>query len=127
MKDLTHELEQATEGSRELDVRIAVKVGYDFEDVHGKRFSQAIQQCPEMPYNAIDSWHVPNYTTSLDAARSLSNWVLIQASDIAADGLAFVELGDPSRSPSVEVHGIHANLVLAWCVAALKAREQADG
>lgn len=66
---------------------------------------------------------IPRFTESLDAARGMSNWVVLYASDIGADGLALVQLGDPSRSPTVEVSGIHPSLVVAWCIAALKARQ----
>lgn len=108
MLDLIARLEAAAEGSRELDTSIGRT--YDLPPL-----SREVDGAPR-------SW--PHYTTSIDAARSLSNWMLIYASDIGADGLAMVKLGNPSlSSPSLEVYGIHSDLIIAWCIAALKARE----
>jgi len=78
------------------------------------------------------SWHhteeePPTYLHSLDAARTISTWVLIHASDIGADGLPLVVLGNPATTPAGEVRAIaycggeHA-LVAAFAAAALLAR-----
>lgn len=132
MTALISELERAREGSRELDAKITALV--ERRTITHDDKGRMLGRADDPPHDicilywpgGTDYPFVKRYTTSLDAVRSLSNWVLIRASDIAADGLALVELGDPSRSPSVEVTGIHADLILAWCIAALKAREQAD-
>lgn len=63
-----------------------------------------------------------NFTQSWSAARSLTDWVLITASDIAGDGLAFVVLGNPSVSPSPSVNAISSTVIGALCAASLKAR-----
>lgn len=67
----------------------------------------------------------PPYTTDLNAARSLSNLVLLHAGEITADGMALVELGD-TGSPVKTYKGIASRLEMAWCVAALKARQADD-
>lgn len=99
MKDLIAKLEAAPEGSRELDAEIAMALGEVYS-----------------PYDRVRL-----YTTDLTAARSLSDWMLLYASDIGADGLAVVRLGDPASSR--EVVGIHARLEIAWVIAAIKAIE----
>ncbi len=69
----------------------------------------------------------PQWTRDLNAVRELSNWILIHASDIGADGFPLVELSDPSTSPPRIARGIglcggpHA-LTRAWLAAALRAR-----
>lgn len=72
----------------------------------------------------LNWFNVPAYTTSLDAAATLSTWMLISASDIEADGLPAVRLGDPSPRQGIkEVLGLCGRtLALTWCAAALKAR-----
>ena len=64
------------------------------------------------------SWKIPYYTTSFDAARTISNWVLLHLSDIGADGLPYAKLGNPGES--TEVTGIGATIELALCIAGVK-------
>ena len=113
LSNLISRLEAAEGPSRELDRAIADELGtvttYQVDD--------------DEDYGPFGStrWHWPHYTASLDAARTISNWVLITASDIAGDGLAFVRLGNPSKSSSLEASGCHNHLSIAWCIAALYA------
>lgn len=120
---LADRCEQATGPDRELDGAIATSLGWT--DVHGSVLRADFQG--GRPPGVIDWWdHVPRFTASLDAARTISEWVLLHASDIGADGLALVELGNPTTTPTGLVRGVgygggqHA-LVLALCAAALRA------
>ena len=116
LQSLIERLEKVEGPDRELDRAIhALEFPCDLFDGPP---DDPVYQEPNSPL-----WfNVPTYTASLDAAVGLSNWILLHASDIGADGLPLVQLGDPSRSPVVEVTGIHQRLVIAWCIAALKAR-----
>lgn len=101
-------VEKATEGYPELDVLITRAIfGYK----------------PDQPL-----WYADKYSRSLDAARTLANdKILVQLSDIGADGLPLAVLADPSTTPTGEWQGIAATLPLAWCAAALRSRlESAD-
>lgn len=66
-----------------------------------------------------------NPTRSIDAARSIcKDAMVVQASEIGADGLPMVWLvTDTSTSPVIDYIGIASTIELAWCIAALKARE----
>ena len=122
--DLIERLERGELGG--MDAEIAAHVGIRHQPRRTKDGKSKGRQWLVDSHGGIETWanHPPPFTTSLDAARSLSDWVLIYASDIGADGLAMVKLGDPGRSPSPEVVGIHASLEIAWCIAALRAAEK---
>ena len=70
---------------------------------------------------------VPSFTSNLNDARSISNWLLVYASDIGADGLALATLADPGYSPPLEATGMHSSLEIALCIAGLKARQLDEG
>lgn len=117
--ELIAELEQTTSGandSRKLDIAVA-------DEVFGKGILVAD------PFSGKETmWYSNNkliplrhYTISLDAARSLSNWVLLHLGDIGADGLPYAVLGDPSQTPPKEATGIGATIELALCIAGVKA------
>jgi hypothetical protein len=60
--------------SRSLDCLVATCTGYEREDVHGRKFFDALQRFGTAAMGDADtaeSWGVPNYTTSLDDALSL--------------------------------------------------------
>lgn len=106
MSDLITRLEAATEGSRELDVEIYGEILFPTLLTRQQAFNLA-----------------PFYTTSINSVRTLGG-LLVFASDIGADGLPMVKLVfDTSTTPVIEYTGIAATLELAWCIAALKARE----
>lgn len=68
--------------------------------------------------------YTPPWHRSFDAARSISTWIITHASDIAADGMAMVELSDtggPCRPVNI-VRGIASTLPAALCAASLRAR-----
>lgn len=121
---LIEQLEASEEGSVRLNSEITVAIG---KADHIARV--VLENGPDsyIPTTAGGQWvdDVP-YTTDLTTARNLSNWLLLYASDIGADGLAMVTLADPSTSPVKEVTGIHGRLVMAWVIAAMKAREADD-
>lgn len=66
---------------------------------------------------------VPAYTASLDAAMTLVDryGVLLHLSDIKADGLPMCIIGDSATAREFKGIGT-ANLALALCAAALRAR-----
>lgn len=106
--------EQATGPDRELDAAIYIVV------VRGENPA-------DFRINPQFAAYIPKYTASLDAARSISDAMLIHASDIGADGLPMVGLvADTSTSPPIEHTGIARTLELAWCAAALRARAQME-
>ena len=117
--DVIELLENSSEGSRELDAKVAIASGNVPEDTNfwrnpffAGRYSDGNSYIKE----------VPKFTTSLDATRKLSDWVWLVASDIAADGLGYVKLGNPLTS--TEVSGIHSKLEIAACIAALKSLKE---
>ena len=114
MKDLIHELKQATEGSRELDWNI-------------HKFLNIVTDMGEYRTTMVGVW-LPHYTTSLDAALTLVpegwEWELEwEHSTVAETEIARCKMGDPLLFIDPEA----ATPALALCIAALKAREQADG
>ncbi|MDX5370359.1 MAG: hypothetical protein LPL29_13385 [Alphaproteobacteria bacterium] len=110
-------LEESPGPDIKLDVMITALVEPGWEAVDGsltlRRWSD---KCAEWHYK-----YPPKFTNNIQLARDLSSWILLQASDIGADGLAVVVLGNPDTSPAGEVRGIHACLEIAWCIASLKA------
>ncbi len=126
---LIYELETSLKNNRELDYRIAFVIQWRpneqddpkfaksfalHENAHGYKMAWAAHRFTDQ------SWKIPYYTTSLDAARSISDWVLIFLGDIGADGLPYAVLGDPSMTPPGEVNGIGATIELALCIAGIK-------
>lgn len=60
------------------------------------------------------------WTRKWEAARSLSDWILVHASDIGADGLPLVHLADPETGR--EAKGVAGRtLTLTYCAAACRA------
>lgn len=112
MTDLIARLEAAETGSRELDLCIWCQIEYGGQPTEGNVFKRGLVLNNQ-----------PHYTTSLDVARSLSNWVLLQLSDIGADGLALAVLGNPAVSPAVEVSGVHSSPIMALCIAGMKTKQ----
>lgn len=131
MKEIIEELEKTPHGSRHLDWKIHLLINPEKSHLKDCKWKQARwddeailvwkNDCKDFDAVWDDEEHVPNYTTSLDAAREMSNWLLISASDIGADGIAEVYLGNPKISQIV--HGIHSRLATAWCIASLRAIE----
>ena len=119
--NLITRLEAAKGPDRELDAEIAKHLGWTtfifggagpcWKDTNGRIMAEC-----------------PHYTGSIDAARTISSdTLLVHASDIGAKGLPLVRLVmDTSKSPIIEHHGIARTLELAWCIAALKAREESN-
>lgn len=82
-------------------------------DVDG-RIARSIKRRPDpRPFT-------PNYTSNLNDARNITDWLLLYASDIHADGLAIAEFG--CISPTYAVMGITGQLPLAIATAALRAQ-----
>lgn len=68
---------------------------------------------------------LPSYSTSFDAARSITNWILVLCSDIHADGLSLVDLADTSALLVKSAIGIGGrNLALTLSAAGLRALAQ---
>lgn len=123
---LIKRLEEATKGSKELNAAIwqavdqkASRIAYN----DARAFTNRDWSDEEKDKKARDKMarYAPDYTTSLDAARSLGG-MLVFASDIGADGLPLVKLVfDTSTAPVIEYCGIGRTLELSWCIAALRA------
>ena len=128
MNELIKELEEATEGNRELDIDVALTIKPDHR-VHSRHPNVTL-----VPKKLVDRarrgyyWSVPHYTTSLDAALILvpEDWGLDLTLLITAR----------KKEPSIHMFKYGAGLddeknifveastpALALCIAALKARE----
>jgi len=134
MDELIRKLEDAQVGSRELDIEIFLRINKvlkkEFDDYGGIGwFVEEEDEPGECSASNFICWErsaeycvkIPLYTTSLDAARSITDCVLINLSDVAADGLALAQVGDPRKTPSESYLGMHANLVIALCLAQILA------
>lgn len=78
---------------------------------------------PSTPEYVGTVFDVPYYTSSFDAALLLrpDGWVIITISEIGADGLSYVELGNPgSNGKAIGAAG--RDLILTFAAAALRAR-----
>ena len=117
---LIEELEAATEGSRELDARIAQAAYPDLRQGGGGLW-----------YLHDVHVRIEPYTTSIDSALTLvpAGWLwglhLNDIRDIFGGGLtqAFVREASDDRAAAYH-HAEAASAALALCIAALKAREQ---
>lgn len=128
MDELIEKLEKATGPDRELDLSIADVFGF-------KQTIVNLSACPPL-FPKADKfkgiWRdgsktaCPKYTLSIDAALTLTDLILLQLSDIGADGLPFAVLGDPSPTPTREYIGIASSKAKAICIAALRARKQTN-
>lgn len=121
MTTLITQLENLKGPSREVDAEIAKAMGW-------KSFTwEFAGRCGltwYAPLNSVGHPQPPNYTGSIDAARSIcKDAMVVQASEIGADGLPIVRLvTDTSTSPVIDYVGIASTIELAWCIAALCAR-----
>lgn len=138
LSTLIEELENAREGSRGLDARIAVMADYDYTDVHGWKFIEVFWYFRSLTASDIDSWHVPHYTTSLDAALMLVPEGLSASATQHGNGRGSAEIWrwaaekfatDPEDMKRRNGSFTHQNIgaatpALALCIASLRAREQ---
>ncbi len=117
MPTLIERLEAATWPNRELDAEIALATGWEFDP----KFLILQWTSPD---GQISKPSPPNFTSSIDAARSIcKDAMVVQASEVGADGLPMVRLvTDTGTSPVIEYIGIASTIELAWCIAALRAR-----
>ena len=126
--DLITELEQAKEGSRELDLAVATEIDWLERGVSLRQFRE------KFPAGNPLHWGFPHYTASIDAALTLvpKGWWI---SRIYQDEDGFeVMLIDPSSDEGMgtpnyveavlmaDGNGI-PTIALALCIAALRARE----
>lgn len=112
-------LEALTGPSREVDAEIAKAVGWSFEP-------EFLTLKWTSPNGEISRAAPPQFTSSLDAARSICQGAMIvYVNEIAADGLPYMQLCTSTDPPTVH-DGIGATIEIAWCIAALKAREAAN-
>lgn len=144
--DLIKRLDGAENGGRDLDVHIGIaagiggRIGSDFafsEGEHwrkglGKRLEDAVNDWPKSISNIAIFWHVPQYSTSLDAIISL----------VESDGGFLWEIGtaeceatitwetQPSYwneravGESYQADGTTFNPALAMCIAFFKALKE---
>lgn len=108
---LIKRLEAATGPDRKLDDEIALVTGWGFDP-------EFLTLQWTSPDGQISKSLPPNFTGSIDAARSIfPNAMLIYANEIGADGLPYVQLCTNTSTNPVTVHaGIGATLEIAWCV-----------
>lgn len=123
---LITQLEQAVEGSRELDTEIALVFGY----LHPKRGPIANAPSSDDPRVIAAAWQVPHFSTSLDAAISLIPEGAVWHVMTDYGDLNRAKVG-PANNPSASIYGprsedfISADAstpALAVCLCALKAR-----
>jgi hypothetical protein len=109
--------------SRELDDEILLACGWNYEvDEQDPNVYRAWWTSPNGHGSYYDG-DQPSPLTSLDAGRDLTDWLILDAGDIQADGLALVRLGDGGRNGEPqEVVGIASTLKAAMVIAALKSK-----
>lgn len=124
------ELERATEGSLEIDGKIAEAVGWCFVPAH--TLSKAKWLPPDWSDPATDDCFLepPAFSRSLDAARTLVSdnaawWEIRKMSSATSPmrgrGMFHARVGNSWGEQGYLVQ--HNNPALALCAAALKARE----
>lgn len=130
--DLVAKLEAATEGSRELDIEIALASGWtplQVECVDGP----ATFYCEPGMHGAFTA--VPKFSDSLDAALSLVpegfNWAVYGHWRLPIEKPVFRYSATVEVNDGKNVTGEHSaeatTPALALCIAALKSRHQAHG
>ena len=132
MKDPLKKLEAATEGSRELDSFLANSLGWHsanpcFEQVrYWRQFDPENYTYESISWSPPDDWgggpwgaKLPHYTTSIDAALTLvpDGWTITLHHGYRISA----SLRDQNTGRAVKIYA--SSLVLALCIAALKARE----
>lgn len=111
LPSLIQRLEEAPGPCPKLDAEICeVQLRLIVPNVTWQQLRHVVEQVP------------CSYTSSFDLARGLSKWVLVHASDIGADGLPLVRLGNPGNVMIVLGVGQgDKGLARAMCAAALQA------
>lgn len=132
--DLIKRLEEATEGSRELDVWISFAIGdyvaHDQNDIEkcAREWCELNEYDPGEGYGvpyvscAADTVGIPRYTTSLDAAMTLvpEGWWFL---DLTQDDGGW-QAGVIKPGYETGTDGPMATGPIALCIAALKAKDQ---
>ena len=145
MDELIARLEAAEKGSRELDARVGVatgiggRIGTDvswqegkhWREGKGKRLEDAIRDWPESAATIAIFWNVPQFTTSLDAARALLlegwRWVKPMKNTEKEVIQVYPTEWDESKPWGDWLQtGTAATVELAFCSAALKARQEKE-
>ena len=121
--------EQATGPDRELDAAIwllcvpgATRMQWSYVHIATERTCK-IDETRDASGKLII---VPTYSASLDAARSISSALLINASDNLIERLAMIALASDTSKSQTQHIGVARTLELAWCAAALRARAQME-
>ena len=116
MEDLIRRIEKAAGPDRELDVEIALAIGWRLD-----------QSEPRDRWWEPDRSHYldepPEFTASMDAAMTLLKDEWIRLAFGAANGCVVAHLDYPN-GPMVDLYsGVGSSAALALCAAALKARK----
>ena len=115
---LLQELERATEGSRELDAKIAEAIGWCFVPAHTLSEAKWLPPAWSDPQTDPDYSAPPAFSTSLDAARTLVPEGMWMAAEMGAGGhenwWTWFVGKEQASAPTA---------ALALCIAALKAIE----
>jgi hypothetical protein len=122
MTDLIKRLEEAEEGSRELDARLAGVFSHDVESDDGDFWWGPFDQ---------QATRVPDFTTSLDAARDLADrtlpgwaWEIRMDQDVAFVQAAPKWWQEGLAAPDEDGVSAEGNTAaLAICIAILKATD----
>jgi len=120
---LAERCEKASEGSRELDARIACVL--DNRSIHVIVDGDVLGRNNQPPHDICIVGWAPSYTTSLDAAMTLvPEGMEIELTDIYSVARAGVGL----NAPSGPFYGEHKGgyLALALCAAALRAQAEME-
>ena len=115
---LIERLQEASEGSRELDQKVALAIGWTKKKWCSRNW------LPPGGKNIDCRSNIPRYTTSIDAALTLlDEWWEYEITTLY--GVAHVEL--PLNASGIDPQigrRKDGDVPLALCIAALKAREQ---
>jgi len=124
IRELIEELEEANEPSRQLDVALAVLVGYKrkVENVRDPKSGEQSKRVLWLLPGGQDPGRVPRYTALIDEAYSFARTVAPSlAGGVSWDeDRGYARIGDGPNCSAVSP-------AIALCIAALKVRELEDG
>ena len=132
--DLIKRLEAAEEGSRELDMHIAIAAGFKERGVPISEFldsNRAVTSGELTAYQVVGHWGFPHYTTSIDAALTLvpEGWHVASLHEGTYGGAWFAAIvpnGWLTSVRAVQCRTSPSAPALALCIAALKATDETD-
>ncbi len=120
--ELIAKLEAATEGSRELDLEIAMICGHDLSS----GFTPTFAYHGDTPVYEWSTGETPSYTTSIDAALTLvpEGWYVATIAQWRSGPGPRIWAATLNAEPGADAgyrHATRSSPALALCIAALKA------